>query len=370
MSDALLRMQAGPAAEIDGGDGALTFHLASEARTHRVELEASEDLAYERDAALLLGLLPAMRLGLPIRVPGDVSPRLPEGLGRAQLVFRHWDRELHEVPIEAEPRPMPQSRGARVGAFFSGGVDSFYTALKYRDQITDLIYIRGFDLGLSEHPELHARVEATAREVAAELGKNLIEVKTNVRDFANQYVGWSYYNGMCLAAIALLFQDRFRAVHLPASMCLSELYDEMTPNPLIDPMLGTECTQFVSSGVETERNDKIAYLADSELAMRNLRVCWQNPGGAYNCGACGKCLRTMISLHLAGALERCATLPHRLDPAEVRRMSVVGSAADVFTRETLRALEARGDERRLTRAVRTAVRRRKPEPRPIHPELF
>jgi hypothetical protein len=354
-----LRGQAGPrlTVDIESSGRAVTFRYASAPQSDRIAFEASEELGHEGDAALILGLLPAMKLGFPIRVAWDVSPRLLGGLGPVQLVFRHWDQSLKEIPIEAESGPLPQSQGDRVGAFFSGGVDSFYTALKYRAEITDLIHVTGFDLPLSKHPELHERVGATAREVAKELGKNLVEVRAELRPFCYEYVGWPQYNGLALAAIALLLQDRFRAVHVPASMSLSGIYDGMTPHPLIDPLLGTECTQIVSSGVETDRFDKVAFLADSDLAMSKLRVCWETPSGEYNCGACGKCLRTMISLQIVGALERCRTLPDRLDLAAVRRTPLPETAGKIFTRENLRALEARGDDRRLTRAVRTSLRR-------------
>ena len=47
--------------------------------------------------------------------------------------------------------------------------------------------------------------------------------------------------------------------------------------------------------------------------MRHLRVCWQNPDNAYNCGRCEKCFRTMLDLWVVGALDRCDTLPHQFD---------------------------------------------------------
>jgi hypothetical protein len=353
-----LRGHAGPqlSAEIDRSDREVAFDYASDVQSDRIAFQASEGLRHEGDAALLVGLLPAMRLGIPMRVSGEVSPLLLDSARRIQPVFRHWDADLTEVSIDAAPRPIEQSRGDRVGAFFSGGVDSFYTALRHRDEITDLIFIKGFDLPLSKPQRLQGQAVKTARVVAAELGMNLIEVKTNVRDFSDQHVGWGMFNGVCLGAIALLFQSRFRAVHLPAGMSLAGLYGEQTPHPLVDPLLGTESTRMVSSGVDTARIDKVIYLANSDLAMSKLRVCWEVPDGAYDCGACRKCLATMISLHVAGALERCGTLPDRLDLAAISRIRIDPGAATVFARENLRALDARGD-RRLARALRTALRR-------------
>jgi hypothetical protein len=344
-------------ADIDTSARAVRACYAAGGRTDRIAIGASEELGDEGDAALIFGLLPAMRLGLPIQVPREVSPRLLEGVGQVQRVFHRWDEGLEEVPIEAEPRLRSRPRGNRVGAFFSGGVDSFYTALVHRAEITDLIFIQGFDIPLSAPSELQQRAASTARETAEELGMNLVEVRADIRSFCDQYVHWEYYNGLALAAVALLLQRRFGTVHLPASMSLTGLYDRETPHPWIDPLLGTESMEIVSSGVEARRHEKIEYLADSDFAMSRLRVCWETPGGAYNCGACEKCLRTMISLQVAGALGKCRTLPDRLEPAQVRRMPLTSIAPRVFARENLRALESGGGNRRFARALRAAIRR-------------
>ena len=73
-------------------------------------------------------------------------------------------------------------------------------------------------------------------------------------------------------------------------------------HPALDPLWSTEAVEVVHDGAETRRVDKVAALAASPLALRYLRVCWENRGGAYNCGRCGKCMRTMVDLDLAGAL--------------------------------------------------------------------
>jgi hypothetical protein len=64
-------------------------------------------------------------------------------------------------------------------------------------------------------------------------------------------------------------------------------------------------------------SDKTAIVARSSLAMETLRPC-AGPSADYNCGRCEKCLRTMLDLTLAGALERSHTLPHEIDPEALR----------------------------------------------------
>ena len=110
----------------------------------------------------------------------------------------------------------------------------------------------------------------------------------------------------------------------------------------------------VFDGLDAMRLDKIKYIASSPLALRWLRVCWQNLGISYNCGRCEKCLRTMIGLELAGALGKCRTFKTGIDIERVRVTDV-----DKFARfwpELLLELEQRGDYPELAQAVRDSVR--------------
>jgi len=341
-------------ADIGRGPRQATAHYRLGTRSHPVAIVASEELDRESDAFLALGLLPAMTLGVPLRVPGQVSTRLLVGARQVQEVARLWIEGGRIVEIEAESGAEPGQSEGRVGAFFSGGVDSFYTALTNRERITDLIFVHGLDIPLTGNEQLRRAASAMAREVASALGMHLIEVEADVRSFSDRYLNWRYFNGSALAAIALLLQRRFKEVLLPATMSYALLYPE-TPHPMVDPHWSTESLEFRSSGTGTRRIEKIAFLANHELAMRNLRVCYQNREGAYNCGECGKCLRTMISLEVAGALDRCQTLPHDLDLGRVRRMWLSNTSQRVFALENLEALRRDARQARLARAVRTSL---------------
>jgi hypothetical protein len=79
-------------------------------------------------------------------------------------------------------------------------------------------------------------------------------------------------------------------------------------HPLLDPLWSTETLEVVHDGTEAERTEKIASrIARSKLALRTLRVCFEVENQPKNCGRCGKCLQTMMCLHVAGALEACST---------------------------------------------------------------
>jgi asparagine synthetase B (glutamine-hydrolysing) len=126
--------------------------------------------------------------------------------------------------VNAEVRSSPVERAPGVGCFFSGGVDSFYTLLKHRQEVTHIIFVHGFDIALEEK-ELRSRASRMAQEVARELGVTLIEVETNLRSFSDKVVGWGKYHGAAMASVALLFQHRFSKVLIAAT----NSYAELTP---------------------------------------------------------------------------------------------------------------------------------------------
>ena len=124
----------------------------------------------------------------------------------------------------------------------------------------------------------------------------------------------------------------------------------------IDHLWSTEALSFVHDGSEASRINKIDWqIAQSKLALKHLRVCYMNEKGAYNCGKCEKCLRTMVSLYAAGVLDRAETFPPEIDPRLLSALTIEGYADAVFHRENLAALRARGLGPALQQALETAL---------------
>jgi hypothetical protein len=338
----------------DWSRDSVSLGLSLDGRRHEIRYAAEGLRPVEADFALAAALIPAMTTdGLELGAP--VSPRLLEVAPLLQDVFASWTEELSPVPIEARAYdpPAPSPRGA--ACFFSGGIDSFYTVFKHRQTLSHLIFLHGFDIPIEGSAALRRESVAAAREVAAALGMSVLEVETDLRDFSEPLVSWWSYYVAALASIGHLLGDRFSRVLIPSGGIYS---DPVTwSHPLLDPLWSTETTQIVNDGGEARRIVKVADVARQDLAMRWLRVCWENPDGAYNCGRCEKCLRTMIGLRAVGALERCATLPSEIDPDAVAAMPVNDSFELGFARENLAALERLGTEPALVEGLREAMTR-------------
>jgi len=321
---------------------------------HEIWYRVSEGPMAQGAEAFLAGTLSsAMMLGARLEVAGEVSPRLINSLPTIQTILRSWVPECREVPLQVVAgRPSQKASPRAVASFFSGGVDSFYTLLKHRDEITKIILVHGFDLRLDDTP-LRAKVSRSLREVAAELGVDLIEVETNVRSLADRHFPWKFYHGSMLASVALLLAPQMQKVYIASS----DSYATLIPwgsHPLLDPLWSTEETELVHDGLEANRLEKVAKIASSDVAMRYLRVCfpWSNGAGAYNCGVCEKCLNTMACLRSAGALGRCKTFPPILDLAALAHLPPVDQFHQLDVREILRSVEGEARDPALAVALR------------------
>ncbi len=311
------------------------------------------------ESFLAASLIPAMRCGARrLFVEGSASPRLLEGADRIQDIFVAWHKGYERVEIDVGSRADSSTKSREVGCFFSAGVDSFYTVLRHLDEITTLVFVHGFDVRLDDL-ELRDTVIGGVRRAARALGKPLIEVETNVRELVETVprVDWDLEAvGAALASVALLLAPRFRRVYIAAG----NTYDRLPPrgsHPLLDPLWSTEAMEIVHDGCEASRLGKLELVVGSRAAARTLRVCWENRGGAYNCGTCEKCLRTMACLRALGSLDRVTTFSAPLDLDALAALRNMKEGARAAMEDALAHLEAVSRDRDLAEALRSSLRR-------------
>jgi hypothetical protein len=242
---------------------------------------------------------------------------------------------------------LQMSRASNRGIFFSCGVDSFYSLLRNirdhpndREAITHLIAIHGFDTWFEKRSALFDTITENASRIAHEFGKKLLPAAANLKDFSDRYVRWdSQYHGAFLASVGLALENGFDRIFIASSHSQDQLFP-WGSHPTLDPRWSTERLSFVHDGCETRRVDKIRFVSQSSIALQTLRVCnvRSYTRNVYNCGSCEKCLRTMIGLHISGALQRCTTLPHSIDARLVRNISVLDQNTRSFTEELVNSL--------------------------------
>lgn len=283
------------------------------------------------DPFLAALLAPAMKAGEPLTIHAAVSPRLLRAAREIQTIYHSWNDRLSPVPIEAPLRAEAtpsKARQSRAGLFFTLGVDSWYTLFKHEDEgtrtgpaVNDLIFVHGFDIPLrGPKAELIGEVLPRIAAVARVFRKNLISVATNIRDFSDGRVAWArIYHSAAMASIGLALENLINTLYIAGGQSYVRIYP-FGSHALLDPLWSTERLEFRHDGAEATRVEKLRLIGRWPAALDQLRVCWENPDGAYNCGRCEKCVRTLVCLQAAGLLGRCGTLPSSLDLALLRRL--------------------------------------------------
>jgi hypothetical protein len=262
---------------------------------------------------LPVALIPAMRRNWDLKIEGPVARALVDGAGHIQRIMRAWYPKFRQIRIHAEmSEPVSRTATGCVAAFFSGGVDSFFTLSQHKDEITHLVFVHGFDLMLDDVDRRH-EMALNGRNVAKSLDLEFIEVETNLRDFGNPHVGWpEAYFGAGLGSVALLLAPRFDRIYIPASISRDHLIP-VGSHPELDHHWSNGQIEIVHDGVEFDRFEKIEAIAGWSLVTEHLRICWQREHAGLNCGRCRKCLWTMMVLEAIGRLESMRTLPPQID---------------------------------------------------------
>lgn len=264
------------------------------------------------DFLLPLTLLVAMRTGHDLCLQAEVSEAMMGRVEEIQALLRRWDSSLDLVGVECARtvrREAPPHGRAEVGSCFSGGLDSFHTALQHQRELTALVHVQGFDIRHTRR-QLLDRVRSANQAAAAELGLKLLVVSTDIRGFSHRYLTWSEFHGSAIAATAHLLG--LRRCYVPSSLSTGNLLPYGS-HPELDPLWSSESTELVYDAYDISRVDKTRLIAGSDTAMRYLRVCNARDDTGYNCGRCEKCLRTLVSLRIWGRRGVLPTFPEPLD---------------------------------------------------------
>jgi hypothetical protein len=271
-------------------------------------------------------LLSCMKLGEPLILEAPISPLLFRNLQTIQEIYRAWIPGHSVIQVTA---PLQEQRAGqeRVGLLFSRGVDSFYSLLKHDASISDLIVLHGFEFPWNEDTTFREHL-TSVQSVAEVFNKRLIVVRTNVKDHLERYTHWGFSHGAALASVALCLEGSISNC-IVASTCSYAQLHPWGSHPILDPLWSTDALQFLHDGPEARRLDKLRVIADNEWAMKYLRAC-DNPSSSGHCGACEKCLRTMVGLHVIGRLADCSAMPHRIDPRMIRRLDLNEGEATFF----------------------------------------
>jgi hypothetical protein len=316
-------------------------------------------------------LLPAMRLGERLEIDGWISPELDDAVAHLQDVYATWMPSAVRVEVETTGRQPPKWDDAigATGLFFSCGVDSWFSLLRSearrlrgRSGVSHLIVVHGVDIDVGNwKADVAMAMTDHVERIARHFGLEAVAVSTNVRQlYSRTGLSWHWGQAGALAAIGLVLRRTCASLRIAAggsnaSMVVQAAIEAGGCHPLLLPLYSTVDCEFSVDGGEASRLHKVDAVSQSQLALDTLRVCWASHEPAYNCGRCAKCVRTMLELALAGSLERCPTLPGRLDPAAIAEVRVLFPHEVTVLRERHARLIAAGAAADVLAALETSI---------------
>lgn len=316
----------------------------------------AEEIPHVQEAFYPPAVVVGMSGGLERLEMEPVCSRLLEGGSLAQQRMAERIEGMHPLETLIPGNESLSGNPIRgTGAFFTGGVDSCYTAWKMHDHLQGLVFVNGFDIP-TDASEFSNAVFSRLMLLAKDLGLPLYRMETDLREYTDWYALWGKKAfGACLASMAHLMAGRFARMAIPAS------YDEETLVPAgsmpdLDPCWSSSRMEILHHGETANRLEKVAAIREWPLAMKHLRVCWNNPDESYNCGRCEKCLRTLVLLEMTGGTKGCDSFPHGLDISRVEFMEMGSPLVWSHWQQILRELNKAGGKDRLTHAVGHAVR--------------
>lgn len=299
---------------------------------YEVEKEYEKYFCYERADAFLVGLLhTAMYNDADIVSEAPISERLLFQIKTyfIPIISDNLD-DLHAISVEAPVISSSVESVNAVGTGVSGGVDSFYTLVKYSQASigeAKLTHIMFNNIVSADNKEerirtLHNQDVIDKRKIAEEMGLKFVELYSNLYMFYRFPGIFNHYFTMPYASAVLALQKLFGIYYFSSSYTLNSFSVDQKKIPSGAPfdLFTLDCVsiknlKFYSAGMEVTRYNKMKEFVHNEVAQRHLQVCGisQSFGGGIvveklNCGHCIKCRRAIISLELLGALDKYKNL--------------------------------------------------------------
>jgi len=289
-------------AEVEGIDP-LWFEVGQEYQ-ELVDLESV-------DAFFLLYTWLAMEAGFELVVDGKVSQRMALALtGKVKDMFLALCPRLRDIKIRVN-NPCEawgqSSLGCATG--FSGGVDSWFTALKSiekGDPFEGYLFTNTGQHGEHNIDEVFVARANVAREISRTLEKPFITVNSNIDNLFKER--FQQRHSISNLACALLLQRGFSQYSYAAGFTAKDSAvvshtDMAVMDAFLLPLLATERMSFISCGDEAGRIEKLDYLSTFKQFSNELYVCIEKSMPVKNCGTCFKCRRTQMALYCLGLTD-------------------------------------------------------------------
>jgi len=258
------------------------------------------------DAFLLAALPLAMERAEGLRLDGPASAPMLEGLSKVQGALKALDPMMSCVEVETgvpilNAPPFIQGRPAatptEAGALFDGGMESLFCLVRHLPEIQALVLVTDETEPRLPSPN-RRRGPMFTRHTAAGLEKETVEVETNVGGiYRNREWRYGIERGFVSLAGGLALSGRLSRLYLPGG-----LFGLDAGSGGLVSGLKAGGLDLCADGAEAPSREMMETILANEAVLDTLRVCWENPSRAFNCGRCPVCTRRMPGERLLRSL--------------------------------------------------------------------
>ncbi len=275
----------------------------------RIYIEASKPVQSNADTWLLLALPIGMKFGLPIGIDGEIDSLLLSNLDKLQRECKRGNRSFKRVNVLANgTKTNSQIAGKQTASFFSGGLDSFFTATT-EPTVQSLICIWGFDIPLQNIASWN-QLNEVAMNFARRREHELVTIKTNLKTLSHGRLLWGrHYHGWALSSVAQALRPNFDSVLIPGTC--STFNAKWGTNEKLNALCSTSWVELREHGAES-RVRKMVSINQMD-SLTELRVCLKAGFKSLNCGECKKCRRTRLELDGSQSSTRPSGLEEIID---------------------------------------------------------
>lgn len=297
---------------------------------YEVDKKYKDFLSDSCDSALIALLLPAMYKNEDIHINGTVSEKLLFNFHRLQKILQILVPSLHIINVTYKETTTFSYDAKYVATGFSGGIDSYTTLDDYfyncnleNHKITHLTYhnvgnhiIGDYNTDFNLQKELFDKRFDKINTIASKLGKSgipFIKVDSNLDLFyIPEDLNYEQTYTLRNLSVALLLQKGLKIFYSSSGYSYEYVeikkYSTTTKiDPILLPLFATKSLDTILVGAEYTRVEKTLKVAKLKDAQISLDVCTDSDDGT-NCSKCYKCLRTQLTLDLAGKLNEFSTV--------------------------------------------------------------
>jgi hypothetical protein len=252
-------------------------------------------------------LLPAQAMGVPLEITGELDRVWRINARNLQDIYYDWyGYQPVEIVCQGDSDPS-RGTGKDVTLFFSGGVDSFFTAQRKKGDFDNLLFVHGMDIPITSTGKVESYFPHVI-DAARHYDARPALMSTNIQeDPTLQVLPWIDVVGGVMGAVAHV-QEGVGFSILSASTTLNKAFPWGT-HPVTDELYSTYNSRIEHCGILTDRFSKIREIHQLPVVQNNLRVCWDQVGDFRNCGECEKCLRTYTALVVLGSYDQYREVP-------------------------------------------------------------